>query len=140
MKDKVDLRKLLYGEVGDVFYSPLCGECKLNSVSEYGEFCIEIEPISTTGTFLLNKYGQLNEYGETMIFPSETDRDWSLYLFPNKGAVVVSDDGFWWTIGKYRYGSVAQIPPGEDFTWKYIVPVSDFDFLNIESNIKKSIV
>lgn len=140
MKDKVDLRKLLYGEVGDVFYSPLCGECKLNSVSEYGEFCIEIEPISTTGTFLLNKYGQLNEYGETMIFPSETDRDWSLYLFSNKGAVVVSDDGFWWTIGKYRYGSVAQIPPGGDFTWKYIVPVSDFDFLNIESNIKKSIV
>ena len=140
MKDKVDLRKFLSGDVGDVFYSPLCGECILKSVSEFGEFCIEIEPISTTGTFLLNKYGQLNEYGETMIFPSETDRDWSLYLLPNKGEVVVSDDGFWWTIGKYRYGSVAQIPPGDDYTWKYIVPVSDFDFLNIESNIKKSIV
>ena len=141
MKDKVDLRKFLSGEVGEVFYSPLCGECILRSVSECDELCIEIEPMSTTGAFLLNKYGQLNEYGETMIFPSETDRDWNLYFFPNKGdAVIVSDDGVWWAIGKYCYGNVAQIHPGGDFNWKYIVPASDFDFSNMESNVEKSIV
>ena len=85
MKDKVDLRKFLSGKVGDVLYSPLCGECILKSVSEFGEFCIEIEPMSTTGTFLLNKYGQLNEYGEVMLFPSEEHRSWINCLLVGKG-------------------------------------------------------
>lgn len=139
MKDKVDLRKFLSGKVGDVLYSPLCGECILRSVSEFGEFCIEIEHMSTAGTFLLNKYGQLNEYGETMIFPSETGRDWTNHLLVGKG-VLCSSDGEFWLVEKYVGGNMTKDFDGVVMDWEYIVRPEEFNFEDIKSNIKKSFV
>lgn len=58
--------------------------------------------------------------------------------------VMVSDDGEGWRIKQFYRGRLCyseltkQTRP--TFEWKYIVPFADFDFNDLESNVKRSII
>ena len=89
------------------------------------------------------KYGQkLYGYGECTLFPSKTQRDWNKFKVDLKEGtkVMCSDHDKDWHLriykGKKRCSIVGKY---NDYEWKYIVPVANFDFENIESNINKSI-
>ena len=89
------------------------------------------------------KYGhKLYGYGECTLFPSKTQRDWSKFKADLKEGTIVmcSDKDTDWHLrvykGKKRCSIIGQ---ANEYEWKYVVPVSNFDFENIKSNINRSI-
>ena len=77
--EKLNLCEILKGHEGEIFYSPLCGEVKLISISYNIEYPIKIESLhggkpritlTSNGCY----YSEVNE--EIMLFPSKDQRDW----------------------------------------------------------------
>ena len=134
---ELDLCKLLEGCEGIKLYSPIFGDVVLTTVNDALDYPIEVT-LSNRGISNFNNNGlYLNGYnGECMLFPSKENRDWSTFKKPNKikyGTPVMCKMfcAFGWSLRKFD----------EIITnYKWIVPVSEFDFSDFDSNKSKSII
>lgn len=116
-------------------YSPVYGECKI-SIKIDGTAIIVSK--GENHLHFLNKDGKILPEGECLIFPSKDNRDWESLrneTIPYNTPILVSDNGEDWYLEYYRINY--------DYlklNWNYAVLVSEFDFKNPESNIKKSLL
>ena len=133
---ELDLCKLLEGCEGMTFYSTAYGYVKLSRVNkEYNTLVFQ----TSTGLGILYNYdGQLSlSESECTLFPSKENRDWSTFKKPNKikyGTPVMCKMFcvFGWFLRKFDETIITN--------YKWIVPVSEFDFTDFDSNKSKSII
>lgn len=126
-------------------YSPLLGDCKIDLNSETIWICN-----GGSAWVVLDKDGKFNKKGECVIFPPKDNRDWEKeleekrnQLLPFNTPVMVSEGDNYWCLRYYkkcRQCHVSKINSNMT-NWKYIVPVSKFDFEadDLSINIKNSI-
>ena len=139
MEEELDLTKILEGCEGVELWSDICGKCKLESLVGGGYYEIEVLVLDTidgdNGYEQFTKYGRLYwcyPNGKCMLWPSETNRDWSTFKKPIKEGIPCmckNSDSDIWVLITERQAS-----------YTYCVPVENFDFKDIESNISRSIV
>ena len=127
---ELDLCKLLKGCEGMVFYSTMVGYCRLIEVTEF----ITIGYGDDEYVFLESD-GKYSIDGECTIFPSKENRDWSTFVkivSVKEGDPVMTkwNSAAFWKLENYT----------KDNKSDFIVPVSDFDFTDFDSNKSKSIV
>lgn len=137
--------------LGTVLYCTLCGKCRFFKVTDTNTIIV----LDECGREIkLNISGSWISYnnGECLLFPSETQRDWSKFVKPlaKDTPVMVSDNGKSWFL-RYYAGDNCVFSDGFNSTnftgklrFKYIIPVSEFLFdpysTQIKSNVEKSIV
>lgn len=128
-------------------YCSICGECDIeletrNQIKLYLNKFLSIT---------LDENGKYLENGECVIFQSKDNRDWNKFyeeknnqqLLPLNAPVMVSEGDNYWCLRYYkkcRQCHVSKIN-SNGANWKYIVPVSKFDFDadDLSINIKNSI-
>ena len=125
------LSEILKGCEGMVFYSTMVGYCRLIEITEY----ITIRYEDDDDCLVLESDGKYSIDGECTLFPSKENRDWSTFVNPNKikeGTPVMTkwNSAAFWKLESYT----------KDNKSDFIVPVSDFDFTDFDSNKSKSIV
>jgi hypothetical protein len=134
-----------------VLYCTLCGKCTFFKVTDVNTIII----LDECGREIkLNMSGSWISYnnGECLLFPSETQRDWSKFVKPlaKDTPVMVSNDGRSWHLRYYAENGYVY-SEGYNSTncvgkigLRYIVPVSEFCFdphsTQVKSNVEKSIV
>ena len=126
---ELNLCKLLKGCEGMVFYSTMVGYCRLIEVTEF----ITIGYGDDEYIFLESD-GKYSIDGECTLFPSKENRDWSTFVKPirvKEGDPVMTkwNSAAFWKLENYT----------KDNKSDFIVPVSDFDFTDFDSNKSKSI-
>lgn len=148
MDENLNLVKILKNvPKGTKLYTTIYGEVELVDVSsESINYPIMIR---TNGGNLveLTKYGQFVSIGECILFPSKEQRDWNKFKvdYPIDTKVMASNNKLSWQLRYYSskkncfYDGYSSKDNKSTVPWEYIVPVSDFDFNNPESNISKSI-
>ena len=127
---ELNLCELLKGCEGIVFYSTMVGYCRLIEVTEFitiGYGDDEYVVLESDGKYSID--------GECTIFPSKENRDWSTFVKPiriKEGTPVMTkwNSAAFWKLESYT----------KDNKSDFIVPVSDFDFTDFDSNKSKSIV
>ena len=83
---------------GTLLYSPVCGELLLAEVTPNGIFCKQRNNIDDNKNLVFmedghfKNYGQWNDLGECLIFPSKDMRNWSKLQW-KKGDILISEDG-----------------------------------------------
>ena len=127
----------IWGEMGLVRISAYCVTCKSKCGIEWD--------FKNNGHLL----GSSTEGGECVLFPSKEQRDWSKFKLdlPIDTPVMVCTEHWYsdWVVRYYNTNNTTfcagkkQIDNAGSSQWKYIVPVKDFDFENLESNKEKSI-
>jgi len=139
IEKEFDLTKILRGCEGVELWSDICGKCKLESLVGDGDYEIVVLVLNTIS--YENEYEQFTKYGrfydcypngKCMLWPSETNRDWSTFKSP----VMVKDDD--WVActdgnGVYtviKYGNISE-------SWKYIIPYDKFRPDLTEEDLKK---
>ena len=134
---------------GTKLYSTIWGEMELISVESFWIKCLSSKGVEWS----FEPNGKLSasstEDGECVIFPSKEQRDWSKFKIdlPIDTPVMVCTDHYLsdWTVRYYNKNNTAFINCKKEIDnvgisrWKYIVPVKDFDFENLESNKERSI-
>lgn len=94
---------------GTRLYSPICGELVLAEVNPNGIFCKQriTDENSKNLVFMddghFKNYGDWEDFGECMLFPSKQQRDWSKFfkygdILKGNGMIVVFED---WVDGGY---------------------------------------
>lgn len=128
-------------------YSPLLGDCEIDLDNIDNVIWIRNKAKNWT---ILNENGKYDEVGECLIFPSKENRDWEKeleekrnQLLPFNTPVMVSEGDNYWCLRYYkkcRQCHVSKIN-SNGANWKYIVPVSKFDFEadDLSINIKNYI-
>ena len=128
---ELNLCELLKGCEGMVFYSTMVGYCKLIEVTEF----ITIGYGNNDDDYIiLESDGKYNVEGECTLFPSKENRDWSTFVKivrVKEGDPVMTkwNSSAFWKLENYT----------KDNKSDFIVPVSDFDFTDFDSNKSKSI-
>jgi hypothetical protein len=124
---------------GTKLYSPLFGEVELKSVSDV---IIEVKVGISVSTFYNDgRYYKGYPSGECLLFPSKDKRNWDNVCFlKDKAPVMVSDDGYDWKLRGFRGNHVAYLldKDGNIVTycyWNYVVPISEFNFEDLHSNV-----
>lgn len=124
---------------GTKLYSPLFGEVKLERV---GDAVIEVRTEKSVAIFYTDgRYYQGYSNGECLLFPSEDKRNWDdVYFLKDKTPVMVSDDGYDWRLRNFRDSHAANLldKDGNIVTycyWNYVVPISEFNFEDLHSNV-----
>lgn len=135
---ELDLCNTLKGCEGMTLYSLAHGYVVLKSIIDR---CIYPIVVTTSDGDTIDycKDGRhLSMYkGECMLFPSKENRDWSTFKKPIKikeGDPVMCFNGInnSWVLRKYNNATPV--------SYKHIVPATEFDFTDIESNKSKSII
>ena len=131
-RQELNLCEILKGCEGMVFYSTMVGYCRLLEVTKF----ITIGYGDDEYVFLESD-GKYSIDGECTIFPSKENRDWSTFKKPIKikeGDPVMCFNGInnAWALRKYNNATQVY--------YKHIVPATEFDFTDIESNKSKSII
>ena len=136
---EIDLCEILKGCEGVELWSDIFGKCRFESLVDDGDYEIEVSVFNTNSGN--NKYEQFTKYGrfydcypdgKCILWPSETNRDWSTFKKPIKEGIPCmckNSDSDIWVLITERQAS-----------YTYCVPVENFDFKDIESNISRSIV
>lgn len=145
MNEELNLVEILKNvPKGTEFYCSVVGDCKFLYISENKDYPISISYSQGKDSMVLDEYGK--EYkgkGECLLFPSKDQRDWNKFKVDlPKGTKVMCSSGRRWNLRYYALDKRCYDggkKTGNTSDWDYIVPVSDFDFENIESNINKSI-
>ena len=147
-QEEFNLCEILKGCEGITLYSPIHGDVVLESINN-----LNTDPIIVTlsdGDYI--DYCKDGRYlamynGECMLFPSKENRDWSTFKKPIKikeGTHVMCSNGDGWFLREYAGGKEVALDEGKlvgaTVTVKYIVPATEFDFTDIESNKSKSII
>lgn len=143
---ELDLCKLLECCEGMTFYTTAYGYVKLSRVNkEYKSLVFQ----TSTGLGIIYNYdGQLSlSESECTLFPSKESRDWSTFKKPIKikeGTHVMCSNGDGWFLREYAGGKEVALDEGKlvgaTVTAKYIVPATEFDFTDFDSNKSKSII
>lgn len=142
MNEELNLVEILKNvPSGTKLWSCISGDIEFGSIDSDHNSKYPIKTSAETFT----SDGKLYEYrGECILFPSKDQRDWSKFKVDlQEGTKVMCaevDTG--WMLRYYasdRRCYKDGKKNGKTVEWKYIVPVSDFDFTNPESNINKSI-
>ena len=131
MDEPLDLTKILKGCEGVELWSDFCGICKLKKIHYDYSRPIVIKSKYSKHLFLM-KDGKYYTEGKCMLWPSETNRDWSTFKKPIKEGLPCmckNSDSDIWVLRTERQSS-----------YTYCVPVDNFDFDDIENNISRSIV
>lgn len=135
--------------IGTKLYSPIFGDCELDYISETGTYKINVKKVLIPGdtytSYSFSSDGRyLNEVGECLLFPSSEKRNWDGVIFRRnleEGTPVLCSDNPWatgWNVRKYSAlgESAYTCQGGYSLKWKYIIPVSKFDFENNSWNKK----
>ena len=134
---------------GTKLYSTIWGEMELISVKSLWIECSNSNGI----VWSFEPNGKLSAAstgdGECVLFPSKEQRDWSKFKIdlPIDTPVMVCTEHWYsdWVVRYYNtnnttfFAGKKQIDNDGSSQWKYIVPVKDFDFENLESNKERSI-
>lgn len=128
---------------GTKLYSPLFGEVELQSVSQsISGLMIEVKAGETPFIFYRDgSYYKSYPNSECLLFPSKDKRNWDNVCFlKDKALVMVSDDGYDWRLRNFRDNHAAYLldESGNTVTyrhWNYVVPISKFNFEDLQSNI-----
>lgn len=134
--------KLKYCKKGTKLYSPLFGEVEFNNICNNKIFVITCN----TSEIDFCKDGRFSDTyldAECLLFPSKDNRDWNNFQVLEKGhRVMVSNDAERWQLRNYYRTNKTIGKKIADVTWKYIIPVENFDFTaeDITTNKEKSIV
>lgn len=94
---------------GTRLYSPICGELVLVNIDPNGIFCKQRETVEGSKNLVFmddghfKNYGDWEDFGECMLFPSKQQRDWSKFfkygdVLKGNGMIVVFED---WVDGSY---------------------------------------
>ena len=85
----VNLKDILaHWESGMKLYSPMFGDVEFEGITNEGYVRIK----TSQGCELFHQDGKFSAFGECMLFPSATERDWNKFVPPIKrGDVVVAD-------------------------------------------------
>lgn len=147
--EKIDIvNKLKYCKKGTKLYSPIFGEVEFDNIENNAIYVNTINNDNKIVRMPFESNGQFYSCypnGECLLFPSKDNRDWNNFQVLEKGyRVMCSDDGMNWHLHNYLKTNIAYCISNNTLTdsWKYIVPVEDFDFTteDITINKEKSIV
>lgn len=136
---------------GTEFYSTVYGDCAFARIDNArGDYPILISAVNRCNDnheeFLTSDGRNYVDFdGECVLFPSKENRSWEGWKYnPLKEGdpvMVSNSDGYGWQLAYYCGGNSASFYKGVDpIERDLIVPIKDFDFENIESNIHKSVV
>lgn len=96
METKINIVAILKDKPqGTKLYSSACGKCELKQVDDNSfkiSFYNSRFGFMTGGEGTFNKFGNLYDDGECVIFPSKEMRDWNKFGW-KKGDVLISNDG-----------------------------------------------
>lgn len=128
---------------GTKLYSPLFGEVELQSVSpSVSDLMIEVKAGGTPSIFYRDgRYYKSYPNSECLLFPSKNKRNWdNVHFLKDKALVMVSDDGYDWRLRNFHDNHSAYLldESGNTVTyrhWNYVVPISKFNFEDLQSNI-----
>lgn len=133
IEEELNLCELLKGCEGMVFYSTIYGNVTITKVLSE---CIHFKA-NDSAKDTIDSLGKLmHEHpGECTLFPSRENRDWATFFNSNKikeGTPIMTkwNSAAFWKLENYT----------KDNKSDFIVPVSDFDFTDFDSNKSKSIV
>ena len=131
MDEPLDLTKILKGCEGVELWSDFCGRCKLEKIHYDYSRPIVIKSNYSKHLFLM-KDGKYYTEGKCMLWPSETNRDWSTFKKPGK---VLDDDWVACTDGNgvytvIKYGNISE-------NCEYIIPYDKFRPDLTEEDLKK---
>jgi hypothetical protein len=150
MNENLNLLEILKdAPKGTKLYSTIWGEMEFISVESFWIKCLSSKGVEWS----FEPNGKLSasstEDGECVIFPSKEQRDWSKFNLdlPIDTPVMVKTADLYsdWVIRYYNTKNTTfcagkkQIDNADSTKWRYIVPVKDFDFENLESNKERSI-
>lgn len=134
----VDLCELLKGCEGIELWSNVFGLCKLERIVKQARHPIVLSITNNVGVNIsecISKEGLYNNgyNGECILWPSETNRDWSTFKKP----VKVRDDD-WVACCESIEGGFVVCRYGKLITdWKYIIPYDEFRLDLTEEDLKK---
>lgn len=147
--EKINIaEKLKHCKKGTKLYHLMFGEVEFDGIDNDDIFVITTNKDDEKGRYYVNSFGLYDinyPNGECLLFPSKDNRDWNNFqVLEESHRVMCSDDGLEWYFKLYKNNKTASSFDTEyiDSTWKYIVPIEDFDFLaeDITINKEKSIV
>ena len=125
MDKELDLTEILKGCEGLELWSDICGKCVFIKIDDEDEekhpICVEVT--EEDGRILhecFSNNGRYNSYysdGKCLLWPSETNRDWSTFKKPVRW-VVCSDN--------ISTGGCISREDEVRFNWKYIIPYDKF--------------
>ncbi len=118
----LDLTSILRGCEGVELWSEICGKCKLDRINTDGLIRVLVNEVNSIGLNFLRD-GRFYDFegAKCLLWPSETNRDWSTFKKP----VKVRDDDFVVGCNKHGKGYIDQY--GEiDSGWKYIMRFEDW--------------
>lgn len=159
---EVDIaEKLKDTPVGTELYCTILGKVKLVHVDlsrkDY-PIKVKIDRMDCTNDEILTRYGKLymsQPDSECILFPSKENRDWSRFdTIPVDTPCMVnnSNNDNEWLLRYYAINgrlfdsqrTSDEVPsiesPQYSSRWKYVVPVSKFDFTNLAANFERTIV
>ncbi len=130
-QQEIDLCELLKGCEGIELWCDFCGRCKLEKIHYDYSRPIVIKYNYSKHLFLM-KDGKYYTEGKCMLWPSETNRDWSTFKKPVK---VLDDDWVACTDGNgvytvIKYGNISE-------NCEYIIPYDKFRPDLTEEDLKK---
>lgn len=157
------VEKLKDAPVGTELYCTILGKVKLVHVDlSRKDYPIKVESSrgDCTNDEILTRYGKLymgQPDSECILFPSKENRDWSKFdITPMDTPCMVnnSNDVNGWMLRYYarngrlfdsqltsdKIPSTSVDSPQFSSRWKYVVPVSKFDFTNLAANFERTIV
>lgn len=138
--------KLKHCKKGTKLYSPLFGEVEFENVDDKIEIITHTDEEEIYKAFFEKdgKYYMIYKDAECLLFPSKNNRDWNSFQVLEEGhRVMVSNDGYLWILRDYCYNDICSANNLETIiSYKYIVPVEEFDFTaeDITVNKEKSII
>jgi hypothetical protein len=132
---ELDLIGILKGCEGVELWSNVFGLCKLERIIETVRHPIVLSITNNVGVNIsecISKDGLYNNAynGECILWPSETNRDWSTFKKP------VKDDDWVVCCDKNDTGVIIQYG-GINMSWKYIIPFDKFVPGMAEEEMKK---
>lgn len=146
--ENLNLCELLSGCENMKFYSTLYCDVILTVVTDKQLFFRAILTEEEDNVFSSGRYFS-NTAGECTFFPSKDQRDWSKFVKPIQiDTQVMASRSLStpdWCLRYYAGGDECWIDGFKaidcksKLNWKFIVPVSEFDFNDLESNKSKSI-
>lgn len=150
LMEKINIAdKLKHCKKGTKLYSPLFGEVEFENVDDKIEIIVHTDEEEIYKAYFEKdgKYYMLYKDAECLLFPSKDNRDWNNFQVLKSGHhVMVSDDAHDWCLRLYVTDNKTihfnSDDDKDEMTWKYIVPVEDFDFTaeDITINKEKSII
>lgn len=142
--------KLKHCKKGTKLYSPIFGEVEFDGIENNAIYVNAIVSDDEKVRMRFVSNGQFYSYypnAECLLFPSKDNRDWNNFKVLEKGHLVMcADYTDTWQLRKYISDNIAGVTnsnfENKSTSWKYIVPIEDFDFTaeDITINKEKSIV